>query len=85
MSDPPEDFDPLPVAMTWVARITTVALEMVLPGLAGSWLDRRFGTSYLVVVGFVFGFVAGLWHLLQLTQSSRPPRHSGQAPEERDR
>ena len=47
-----------------MARITAVALEMVLPGLAGLWLDHRFGTSFLVLVGFAAGLVAGVWHLI---------------------
>lgn len=54
--------------MEWVAKITTVALEMVLPAVAGSYLDRRFGTSYLALAGVVLGFVVGMWHLLQMTR-----------------
>ncbi len=55
--------------MQWVAILTTIALEMVLPGLAGQWLDRRFGTQFLVLVGFAVGLSVGLWHLIQLTKS----------------
>ncbi len=57
---------PVVVAIEWVSRITTVALEMVLPGLAGHWLDQRWGTSYLTLVGFAFGLTAGIWHLLSM-------------------
>jgi hypothetical protein len=58
-------------AMEWVSKITTVALEMVLPGLAGTWLDRRWGTNYLAIVGFALGLGLGLWHLLVLTGSGK--------------
>ena len=35
-----------------------VSLEMVLPGLAGYWLDQRLGT---VVLFMLMGFAVG-WH-----------------------
>ena len=56
-------------AMQWVAVLTTIAMEMVLPGLAGRWLDGRFGTQYLVLVGFALGLTIGIYHLLQLTKA----------------
>lgn len=56
-------------AMEWVTRITTVALEMVLPGLAGLWFDRRLGTGFFVLIGFGLGMVVGIWHLLVMTGS----------------
>ncbi len=74
---------PLALAAEWVSRITTVSLEMVLPGLAGQWLDRRWGTGYLGLVGFAIGLTGGMWHLLRMTgagsssakkyQSKKPP------------
>lgn len=42
---------------------------MVLPGLGGEWLDRRFGTNFLVLVGFAFGLTAGLYYLLRVTKA----------------
>jgi F0F1-type ATP synthase assembly protein I len=54
--------------MEWVTKITTVALEMVLPALGGVYLDKRMGTSYWALIGLVVGFVAGMWHLLQMTR-----------------
>jgi hypothetical protein len=44
---------------------------MFLPAVAGSWLDARAGTGFLAPVGLVFGFVAGLTWLVQLSQRSR--------------
>ena len=70
MSDPPGANHPVGEAMQWVARITAVGIEMVLPGLAGQWLDRQFGTSpFLVLSGFILGIVAGMWHLLVMTKA----------------
>jgi uncharacterized protein YqgC (DUF456 family) len=54
--------------MEWVAKITTVALEMFLPAVAGAYIDRRMGTGYWAIVGVVVGFVVGMWHLLQMTR-----------------
>jgi F0F1-type ATP synthase assembly protein I len=60
--------DPLALAMEWVSKITVVALEMVLPAVGGGYLDQRLGTKYWTLVGVVFGFLVGMWHLLQMTQ-----------------
>jgi hypothetical protein len=58
--------------MEWVSRITTVALEMVLPGLGGLWLDRRWGTEpYIGLLGFALGMILAFWHLLRMTSSSK--------------
>jgi hypothetical protein len=58
------------LAMEWVAKITTVGIEMVLPGIVGHYLDNWLKTSYLSICGFVLGLVIGL---LQLIRWSQPP------------
>lgn len=63
---------PIALAMEWVAKITTVALEMVIPLAVGSYLDRRWGTSYLTIAGVVIGMTVGLWHLIQMTSNKAP-------------
>ena len=68
MTDEPYSPDPLARAVEWVTKITTVALEMVLPAIGGGWLDRRLGTTYWALVGVVLGMVVGMWHLLQMTR-----------------
>jgi hypothetical protein len=68
---------PVATAMQWVSQITTVALEMVLPGIAGHWLDKRWGTEYWALVGFGIGLPTAIWHLLLITkrdQATRKPR-----------
>ncbi len=61
--------------MEWATRIITVALEMVLPGLLGYWLDQKLGTKILLtLVGFGIGMPWALWHLLRMTSGKRKPR-----------
>ena len=61
-------------AMQWVARIMGAAVAMVLPGLAGEWVDRKLGTKWIVLVGFVFGISLSLYYLLAIT---RPRTEAG--------
>jgi F0F1-type ATP synthase assembly protein I len=68
---PPEKRTPVAIAAMWSSRITTVSLEMVLPGLLGLWIDSKLGTKLLFgLVGFAFGMVAGIRHLITMTNSS---------------
>lgn len=63
------------VAMEWVSRIVTVSLEMVLPGLGGEWLDRRWGTSpFLLLLGLALGLSLGVWQLVRMTRHNDPGR-----------
>jgi hypothetical protein len=63
--------DPIALAMEWVAKITTVGLEMALPAIGGGWLDNRLQTHYWALLGVALGVTLGIWHLLQMT---RPPQ-----------
>ena len=65
------DFSWMAEAMNWVSKITTVALEMVLPGLAGLWLDSQLGTRFLTLLGFALGIPLGMWHLIAMTRNKR--------------
>ena len=52
---PPEQ-SPIVIATQWATRIMTLAIEMVVPGLGGIWLDGRLGTKALFTLfGFAFG------------------------------
>jgi F0F1-type ATP synthase assembly protein I len=58
--------------MAWSSRITAVALEMVLPGVFGYWVDQQLGTRALfLVLGMVFGVITGMLSLIRLT---KPPQ-----------
>ena len=65
------DFSWIAEAMNWVSKITIVALEMVLPGLAGLWLDNQLETRFLTMLGFGLGVPFGVWHLIVMTKSKR--------------
>lgn len=52
-----------------------VSLEMVLPGLAGYWVDQRLGTRVLfLLLGFAAGGVSAAVHLLSMTRGDNPKR-----------
>lgn len=69
LTDPQDDRSPLAQAMALVATITTVAMEMVVPVVAGHWLDKRVGcTPALTIAGAAGGLVLGLWHLIQMSR-----------------
>jgi hypothetical protein len=57
------------VAMEWVGRIWAVALMMVLPGLAGYWLDQRLHTRVVfLILGLGLGCTTAMWYLIQITK-----------------
>lgn len=67
------------LAMEWVSRVLSICVVMVLPGLGGQWLDRRFGTGYWTILGFMFGFVSGFTALILLVKrNDGGPKQSGQ-------
>ena len=72
-----DDRPPLAVAMQWVSRVTTISLEMVLPGIAGHWLDNRWGTSYLALLGLALGLTIGLRQLIAMSREAPGPRDFG--------
>ncbi len=68
-------------AMTWASRATSIAMEMALPPLLGSWLDRRWGTGYaLLIVGGVLGFMLGVMSLVRLAADASPKRAATKPP-----
>lgn len=75
MSDSSDrDLSPMAVAMRWVSRVTGVVLMMVLPGLLGIYLDKRWGTGFCVLIGFAFGLAVGIWMLTQFVQPTKPTK-----------
>jgi hypothetical protein len=78
VTEPTDDRSPLAKAYQWSARIMVVALEMVLPGMAGYWLDQQIGTRVvLMLVGFALGGTAAVVHLLHLVRSENGNRPQG--------
>jgi hypothetical protein len=69
---PPDDRSPVAAAYQWATRIMVVALEMVLPGLAGHWLDVQLGTVVLfLLIGLGLGCTAAVVHLVQMTRKDQ--------------
>jgi len=64
----PPRVHPMAAAMQWVARVMAAGLMMVLPGLAGQWLDGRLGTGFLVLVGFAVGIAVSIAYLIAITK-----------------
>jgi hypothetical protein len=65
----PYDLSPLALAMQWVSKITAIAMEMALPGLAGYWIDQRLGTKIVfLLLGMILGFAIGFWQLIKLAK-----------------
>ncbi len=69
MPNPPH-VPPMAAAMQWVARIVVAGLIMVLPGLAGQWLDERLETGFIALVGFALGITVAIVYLIAIT---KPP------------
>jgi F0F1-type ATP synthase assembly protein I len=70
VANPPDDRSPMAIAYTWAARVMTVSIEMVAPGLLGYWVDKQLGTVVLfLVLGLALGMVLGILHLLNMTKS----------------
>lgn len=57
------------VALDWSSTIISISVAMVVPGLAGYWLDGKLGTRFVfLLLGMVLGVVVGIWQLVRLTQ-----------------
>ena len=55
------------LAYAWSARATAIALEMVIPGFLGLWIDRLLGTVMVfLVLGVILGMTSGMIHLVRL-------------------
>jgi hypothetical protein len=52
-----------------------VSLEMVLPGLAGYWLDQRLGTvCVFLIAGLALGCTGAVVHLVRLAKENSQQR-----------
>ena len=80
VTTPSDDRSPVAKAYQWASRIIIVAMEMVLPGLAGYWLDQQLGTLVLfMVVGFLGGTTWAVIHLVRMTRADERGSRDGKA------
>jgi F0F1-type ATP synthase assembly protein I len=70
MSRRPRKIPPLVAAYEWASRGTTVSAVFIAPALGGYWLDQRWGTSYLALIGAAIGFALGLWMIIRLAKDA---------------
>jgi uncharacterized membrane protein len=69
---PPYDPTSIVIAYQWAARVIMLAIEMVVPGVAGHWVDGRLGTKALfTLLGFALGAAFALRQLLRIAQQSQ--------------
>jgi hypothetical protein len=67
VTTPPDDRSSVATAYQWASRIMVVAMTMVLPGLAGHWLDEQLGTVVVfLLVGLGLGCTAAVFQLMQI-------------------
>ena len=79
MTKSTDDRSPTAKAYQWSTRIMVVSLEMVLPGLAGLWLDRRLGTVVLLMlIGFAVGGTTAVLHLMHMIRDENQVRSKTQ-------
>lgn len=71
--------------MQWLSRTIAVVIVMAGPGLVGSALDKRWGTSVFTPVGFLLGIVLATGALLVLAQKLAPRAGGKPLPPEEDR
>lgn len=56
--------------IAWSSKIMSCCGMMALPAIGGMWLDDKWGISpALTAVGMVFGLVAGVYCLIQMTKT----------------
>ncbi len=55
--------------MEWVSRVLAIVFLMLAPGLFGQWLDARWGTEVLGLLGFAIGLTLGITSLVTMTKS----------------
>ncbi len=80
VTSPPPDpkLHPIAQAYRWISIVVTSVILMVLPGIGGGWLDRRFGTRFFALGGVVLGLVTGIYYLL--VSLPKPPSKRGRGP-----
>lgn len=67
----PKDDDRSKIARAWGwgTQVISIAMEMVIPGVVGLWIDRLLGTVMaFLILGVVFGMTTGMIHLVQFAK-----------------
>ncbi len=78
--DPNAEMQGIASAMDLTARIGAAVFAMVVPGVAGQWLDQRWGTGFLALLGFLFGIPMGVYYLLEVSGAFRNLKRTSPKP-----
>jgi F0F1-type ATP synthase assembly protein I len=74
-NDPEDGRSTIAVAYAWAWRVIVISLEMVVPGMAGYWIDTRMGTTALfLILGLIAGMAVGILHLVQIARGASKPK-----------
>ncbi len=74
------------IALVWVSRITTISIQMVLPGVVGYWIDQQLRTKALfTLLGFGLGMGIGMWQLILATRTDENHSNNGEFPDDGER
>ncbi len=75
-----DDRSPMAKSMSRVSEIISICLMMILPALAGYWLDQKLNTVLLLTIsGLAIGLVAAFYQLRQLVASINRGFQSGKS------
>ena len=73
--DDPQEEDlrsPLAIGISWSITLSGIAMQAILPCLAGLWLDGKLGTWLLFFfVGLVLGMVSATVNLVKISKKRR--------------
>jgi hypothetical protein len=70
VTQPPAERSPIAIALEWSTTIMVIAAEMVLPALAGHWLDTKLGTrAVFLLLGVALGGLLATVALMRIVQT----------------
>jgi F0F1-type ATP synthase assembly protein I len=73
--------DPTPREMAYYAQLAQTGLEMVVPAVAGHFIDGWLETTpWITIIAAAFGFTAGLIHLITIVNRKARDESSDKKP-----
>jgi hypothetical protein len=74
----PESRPALALGLEWATKITVIGAEFVVPILTGFLIDKRLGsTPLMVLIGVSLGFSLGMYHSVRLASPTIENRSPG--------
>jgi F0F1-type ATP synthase assembly protein I len=67
-----DNFSSMSAMYAWSARTSAIAMEMVVPAIAGFGIDQLCGTvAIFTIIGTILGIGLGFWQLIRLAASDK--------------